>query len=103
MGKRSVARKRRKTCIWVRWLDAHFDAEDDGADWTITDSVGWLLADTDKSIKIAQTVYPDSELESAEVLTIPRQMVAQIRGVRSFTKPMADKGMNEKHHGQRRQ
>ena len=85
MDGKPKAQRFQNTPVWVRWRDAHFRDDDDGLPWILTDSLGWLLRDDEKCVKIAQSVYPVDENEKPQqVLTIPRAMVEFVRPVRAF-------------------
>lgn len=59
----------------VLWHDAHFAESDDGTDHIPIHSVGVLLRNTKKCVKLAQSY--DSE-GASEVLTIPRDYVKSV-------------------------
>lgn len=61
--------------VLVTWADAYFSEDDDGKDHFKQPSVGWLITNNKKVVKLAQTYNEDGP---KEVLTVPKAYVQSI-------------------------
>lgn len=73
--------KRRKKIVRVEWLDAYHQSEDDGSAGVQQVSVGFVIENSKRCVKIAQSLSgttTDDPDEPREVLTVPRAYVKTI-------------------------
>lgn len=79
---------RKPTMIRVLWIDARFDASDDGQTGVPQSSIGYVVQRDRKTIKIAMTQTQwESGDEPSDVLTIPRAYVQEIRAIQLAPPP----------------